>query len=587
MSRSSVAPGAASRTSASGAGTSVSPARSDDQECRERAGVEPRLEEGSRGLRRRGEGVADVAGEVDEQVGAPLDEQVLAHLEGEGEDGREVVRTRPPAAAPRPRAARAAAPSPRFPPREAGRAARARPAGGAAGRTRRTGRQRQVPLWRRGIALPRAARLVVFEVAFLLLFAGDEALGRGHLDPVKPRLAQERDQVVLLLAHAGEADREDLEQPQPLVPGGLGGEGDPAHAVAEEAEGERALAVPLEVDHLAAEAELEGVDVEDERPEALEDRPEAVAVVRDQRADHLVRRVVQREAPRGAGEGQDRGVGSGGVGAADQRRSSGEGSAPSGSATSSSWTDGGAGPSSSGAIKVDVSPARSDCAHKGARGSPTAPAPPGTPEGSRDKICSWLQRPFGFLRVAAACPPVSVADPEGNADATLDFVARAAEPRRPGGRAPRALPHRLHLRRPLLQPDDPGGGRRARARAAPARDGAPAPDRCSRWACPCRRRPALQRGRGVPGRPRPGRRAQDLPAQLQGVLRGALVLVGARGARRRACASAGQAVPFGTDLLFAARRRARRGARGRDLRGPLGARSRPARATRWPAPPCS
>ena len=37
--------------------------------------------------------------------------------------------------------------------------------------------------------------------------------------------------------------------------------------------------------------------------------------------------------------------------------------------------------------------------------------------------------PFGFLRVAAACPPVRVADPEKNADATLDFVARAAERR--------------------------------------------------------------------------------------------------------------------------------------------------------------
>jgi len=35
--------------------------------------------------------------------------------------------------------------------------------------------------------------------------------------------------------------------------------------------------------------------------------------------------------------------------------------------------------------------------------------------------------PFGFLRVAAACPPVRVADPEKNADATLEFVARAAE----------------------------------------------------------------------------------------------------------------------------------------------------------------
>lgn len=35
--------------------------------------------------------------------------------------------------------------------------------------------------------------------------------------------------------------------------------------------------------------------------------------------------------------------------------------------------------------------------------------------------------PFGFLRVAAACPPVTVADPERNADATLDFAARAAD----------------------------------------------------------------------------------------------------------------------------------------------------------------
>ena len=37
--------------------------------------------------------------------------------------------------------------------------------------------------------------------------------------------------------------------------------------------------------------------------------------------------------------------------------------------------------------------------------------------------------PFGFLRVAAGCPPVRVADPERNADATLEFVARAAERR--------------------------------------------------------------------------------------------------------------------------------------------------------------
>ena len=35
--------------------------------------------------------------------------------------------------------------------------------------------------------------------------------------------------------------------------------------------------------------------------------------------------------------------------------------------------------------------------------------------------------PFGFLRVAAACPPVRIADPERNVDATLEFVARAGE----------------------------------------------------------------------------------------------------------------------------------------------------------------
>ena len=35
--------------------------------------------------------------------------------------------------------------------------------------------------------------------------------------------------------------------------------------------------------------------------------------------------------------------------------------------------------------------------------------------------------PHGFLRVAAACPPVRVADPERNADATVECVLRAHE----------------------------------------------------------------------------------------------------------------------------------------------------------------
>ena len=40
--------------------------------------------------------------------------------------------------------------------------------------------------------------------------------------------------------------------------------------------------------------------------------------------------------------------------------------------------------------------------------------------------------PHGFLRVAAACPPVCVADPERNADATLGFAAARRGARRPG-----------------------------------------------------------------------------------------------------------------------------------------------------------
>ena len=34
--------------------------------------------------------------------------------------------------------------------------------------------------------------------------------------------------------------------------------------------------------------------------------------------------------------------------------------------------------------------------------------------------------PFGFLRLAAACPPVRVADPEANVDATLACIEQAA-----------------------------------------------------------------------------------------------------------------------------------------------------------------
>jgi NAD+ synthase (glutamine-hydrolysing) len=38
-----------------------------------------------------------------------------------------------------------------------------------------------------------------------------------------------------------------------------------------------------------------------------------------------------------------------------------------------------------------------------------------------------ITAPFGFLRVAAACPPVAIADPEWNAERTLGFVVKARE----------------------------------------------------------------------------------------------------------------------------------------------------------------
>src|SRR5437773_742897 len=40
---------------------------------------------------------------------------------------------------------------------------------------------------------------------------------------------------------------------------------------------------------------------------------------------------------------------------------------------------------------------------------------------------SRMTAPFGFLRVAAACPPVKLADPEGNVTQMLRVVAAAQE----------------------------------------------------------------------------------------------------------------------------------------------------------------
>ena len=66
------------------------------------------------------------------------------------------------------------------------------------------------------------------------------------------------------------------------------------------------------------------------------------------------------------------------------------------------------------------------------------------------------------------------------------------------------------------------------------------------------RRPALQLRRGAVARADPGRRAQDLPAQLPRVLRAAPVHAGRLLRPRRRSARCGSEVPFGTRLLFQA-----------------------------------
>ena len=105
--------------------------------------------------------------------------------------------------------------------------------------------------------------------------------------------------------------------------------------------------------------------------------------------------------------------------------------------------------------------------------------------------------PFGFLRVAAACPPVRIADPERNVDATLEFIAKAADQ----GAQVLVLPELgitgytcgdlfFSLTRSWR------GG--ARARTAAARDAGEADGR-GRRPSGAPGRAALQRGRGAAG----------------------------------------------------------------------------------------
>jgi hypothetical protein len=202
-----------------------------------------------------------VSGELHDQVGASLDQQVLAHLQGEAEHGRQVGRTR--------RLQQLADGTHGLCRERVLRFFRAQPREQPLGhrpvekrRGLRERRRRVVPLRRRLVAHAGAAQQIRVERALLVLLLGHEALDRRHVNVVEARLAQQRHEVVLLLAHAGVADRQDLQQAQQLVPAGPGHEREPPHSVPEQPERERAFAVALEVDHLAAKRELERVHLE-------------------------------------------------------------------------------------------------------------------------------------------------------------------------------------------------------------------------------------------------------------------------------------------------------------------------------------
>jgi NAD+ synthase (glutamine-hydrolysing) len=104
------------------------------------------------------------------------------------------------------------------------------------------------------------------------------------------------------------------------------------------------------------------------------------------------------------------------------------------------------------------------------------------------------------------------------------------------------------VRGPLLQPDDARGRGRARARAAAARDAGEADGR-GRRPSGAPGRAALQRSRGAAGGADPGRRAQDVPPGYKEYYEERW-FSSAREAREGDVRLAGQAAPFGTDLLF-------------------------------------
>ena len=193
----------------------------------------------------------------------------------------------------------------------------------------------------------------------------------------------------------------------------------------------------------------------------------------------------------------------------------------------------------------------------------------------------------GFARVAVAVPRMRVADPAFNAE--RDDRAAARRPRAQGavaGRVPGAGPVGLHLRRPV-PPARAARRLRGGAGSASSRRRATIPV-LAVVGLPLRVDHRLFNCAAVVARRHgPRRRAQDLPAELRRVLRGAPVQrrpTPRCATRDRRCSAT--TVPFGADLLFEADEPAAADVCVRDLRGRVGADPAVDATRRWPARRC-
>ena len=170
-----------------------------------------------------------------------------------------------------------------------------------------------------------------------------------------------------------------------------------------------------------------------------------------------------------------------------------------------------------------------------------------------------FQSPYrhGFVRVAVAAPRLHLAQPAANAEETVR-LARIADER---GAALVVFPelglsaysaddlfHQQALLDAVRDAVATAGRRQRRPRARCWSSGAPLLHEAKLFNC----------ARGRPPRPRARRRAQDLPAELPRVLREAAVHSRRDGAHAPRSSSPASSVPFGADLVFRARDRARR-----------------------------